>query len=82
MLSLCHEYWEALLAQAFCVGLGAGCLFVPSVAILPTYFTTKIALAVGIAASGSSFGVFGGLWFLMVSVTNRWDRWYPLPNRF
>ena len=61
MLSLCHQYWEALLAQAFCVGFGAGCLFVPSIAILPTYFTTKIALVVGFAASGSSFGVFGGL---------------------
>ena len=56
MLSLCHEFWEALLAQAFLVGLGAGCLFVPSVAILPTYFTTKVSIAIGITASGSSIG--------------------------
>ena len=56
MLSLCHEYWEALLAQAFVVGIGCGCLFVPSVAILSTYFNTKLATAVGIAASGSSLG--------------------------
>lgn len=56
MLSLCKNYWQVLLAQAFAVGIGTGALFVPSVAILNTYFTTKIATAVGIAASGSSFG--------------------------
>ncbi|KAF1814751.1 MFS general substrate transporter [Eremomyces bilateralis CBS 781.70] len=56
MLSLATTYWQALLAQAICVGLGMGCLFVPSVAILSTYFTTKLAFAMGLAASGSSFG--------------------------
>lgn len=56
MLSLCHEFYQALLAQAFVVGIGAGTLFVPSVAVLPTYFTTKIPIAIGIAASGSSLG--------------------------
>jgi MFS family permease len=56
MLSLCTNYWEVLLAQGFCVGIGAGCLFVPSVAILPTYFNTRLGLAVGAAAAGSSFG--------------------------
>ena len=56
MLSLCTNYWEVLLAQGFCVGIGAGCLFVPSVAILPTYFNTSLGLAVGLAAAGSSFG--------------------------
>ena len=58
MLSLCHEFWQALLAQAFCVGIGAGCLFIPSVAIMATYFTTKVAFAIGIAASGSSLGEY------------------------
>ena len=56
MLSLCTEYWQVLLAQAFCVGIGTGCLFVPSVAILSTYFTTRLATAMGLAASGSSLG--------------------------
>ena len=58
MLSLCKEYWRVLLAQAFCIGVGTGALFVPGVAILSTYFTTKIASATGIAASGSSLGKF------------------------
>ncbi|KAI2622996.1 monocarboxylate permease-like protein, mch4 [Hypomontagnella submonticulosa] len=56
MLSLCTEYWQALLAQAFCVGIGAGLLFVPTVSLLPTYFSTHLGLAVGIASSGSSLG--------------------------
>ncbi|KAF2660427.1 MFS general substrate transporter [Lophiostoma macrostomum CBS 122681] len=56
MVSLCTEYYQVLLAQAFCMGIGCACLFIPSVAILSTYFTTKIALAVGVAASGSSLG--------------------------
>ena len=56
MTSLCTEYWQTLLAQAVCIGIGNACLFVPSVAILPQYFLKRRALANGIAASGSSFG--------------------------
>jgi predicted MFS family arabinose efflux permease len=56
MLSLCTSYWQVLLAQAFCIGIGTGALFVPSVAILSTYFSRKIGLAIGLAAAGSSFG--------------------------
>ncbi len=56
MLSLCQTYWQVLLAQAFCIGIGCGALFTPSVAILSTYFSTKVGLVLGIAASGSSFG--------------------------
>ncbi|KAK4237898.1 riboflavin transporter MCH5 [Achaetomium macrosporum] len=56
MLSLCTEYWQALLSQAFCVGIGAGLLFVPTVSLIPTWFSTRIGLAVGLASSGSSLG--------------------------
>ena len=56
MTSLCTSYWQTMLAQAFLIGIGNGLLFVPSVAVLPQYFTTHKALANGIAASGSSFG--------------------------
>ncbi|KAJ3528442.1 hypothetical protein NM208_g10198 [Fusarium decemcellulare] len=56
MLSLCTQYWQALLSQAFCVGIGAGLLFVPTVSVIPTWFSTHIGLAVGIASSGSSLG--------------------------
>ncbi|KAH0343492.1 MFS general substrate transporter, partial [Aureobasidium melanogenum] len=56
MLSLCHTFWQVLLAQGFCIGIGSGLLFVPAVAILPTYFRAKLGLAVGLAACGSSMG--------------------------
>ncbi|KAL7626112.1 hypothetical protein AAE478_002882 [Parahypoxylon ruwenzoriense] len=56
MLSLCTQYWQVILAQGLCVGLGAGMLFVPCVSIIPTYFSTKLGLAVGLASSGSSVG--------------------------
>jgi MFS family permease len=54
MTSLCTAYWQVILAQGLCIGIGSGCLFIPSVAIVSTYFSTKKALATGIAASGSS----------------------------
>jgi MFS family permease len=56
MTSLATEYWQVFLAQGVCVGLGSGCLLVPSMAIGPTYFTTKRALATGIIAAGGSIG--------------------------
>ncbi|KAI4863963.1 MFS general substrate transporter [Hypoxylon rubiginosum] len=56
MLSLCSQYWQVVLAQGLCVGLGAGMLFVPCVSIIPTYFSTKLGLAVGLASAGSSVG--------------------------
>lgn len=56
MTSLCRTYWQTLLAQGVLVGIGSGLLWVPSVAILPQYFTTRKALASGLAAAGSSIG--------------------------
>lgn len=57
MTSIATTYWEIILAQAVCMGIGLGCLFVPSVAIVSTYFSTRKAFATGIAASGSSLGM-------------------------
>ena len=56
MTASCKKYWEVVLAQGLVVGIGTGCLFVPSVVILPQYFSTKRALANGLAAAGSSVG--------------------------
>ncbi|KAH6614359.1 major facilitator superfamily domain-containing protein [Chaetomium sp. MPI-SDFR-AT-0129] len=56
MTSLCTQYWQVMLAQGLVVGLGFGCLFVPSVAIVSTYFTSKKSFATGVAAAGSSLG--------------------------
>ena len=56
MLSLCSSYYQVFLAQGVSIGIGTGCIFVSGVAILSTYFSTKLATATGIAASGSSIG--------------------------
>jgi MFS family permease len=56
MLSLSKTYWEAILTQGMMVGIGGGCLFVPAVAIMPTYFSSKLGTAYGLASSGSSLG--------------------------
>lgn len=58
MTSICQRYWQLVLAQGVVTGLGAGALFLPSVAILPMYFTTRKSLAQGISASGAGIGAF------------------------
>ncbi|KAF9884055.1 hypothetical protein FE257_002341 [Aspergillus nanangensis] len=54
MTSLSTTYWQVLLAQGICVGLGSGLLGLTSVAIIPLYFSKKRMIATGIAATGSS----------------------------
>ncbi|KAK2016346.1 major facilitator superfamily transporter [Colletotrichum eremochloae] len=54
MLSLCTQYWQILLAQAFCVGIGSGLLGLTCVAVIPLYFRRRRMIAIGIAATGSS----------------------------
>lgn len=56
MTSISTEYWQLVLSQGITVGLGCGCIWVPSVAIVPTYFSTRKSMAVGIGASGGSLG--------------------------
>ncbi|KAK3724164.1 hypothetical protein LTR37_001288 [Vermiconidia calcicola] len=56
MLSLSTNYWHVFLAQGVSIGIGTGLIFVSGVAIISTYFSTKIATATGVAAAGSSIG--------------------------
>jgi MFS family permease len=56
MTSLSNQYYQIFLAQGICTGLGAGMMFVPSIAIVSTYFEKNRAFAIGVGASGSSFG--------------------------
>lgn len=53
---LSSRYWQLLLSQGVCVGLGMGCLAVPSVAVPSAWFTTRLSLANGIIVSASGFG--------------------------
>jgi MFS family permease len=49
-------YWQILLSQGVCCGLGMGLVFLPSVGIPATYFVKRRALATGIVTSGASLG--------------------------
>lgn len=53
MTSLGTAYWHILLAQGICIGVGMGMTFLPTTAILAQYFSTKRALAIGLASTGS-----------------------------
>lgn len=51
-----YRYWQLFLSQGLCTGIGNGLIFCPSLALLSTYFSSKRALAIGFAASGSATG--------------------------
>lgn len=56
MLSLAKEYYQVFLAQGVCMGLGAGLLYVPSLALVGLSFSRKRAMAMGIVTSGIAVG--------------------------
>jgi predicted MFS family arabinose efflux permease len=56
--SAATQYWQLLLSQGLCMGIGNGFLFTPAISLVSTYFEKKRSLAIGLAACGS---VTGGL---------------------
>lgn len=60
MASISTQYWQVLLSQGVCCGLGNGFLFCPMLAVVSTYFSKKKPLAIGLCACG---GATGGLIF-------------------
>lgn len=56
MTSLGKTYWQVLLAQAICSGLGNGCTFCPGLSVMASYFLRNRAFAVGLGAAGSAVG--------------------------
>ena len=58
MLSLCTTYWQVFLAQGICMGLGAGLLYIPSLALVGIWFEKRRAMALGIVMSGIAVGEF------------------------
>ena len=57
MLSISTTYYQVFLAQGVCFGLGSGMLYVPAIALVATQFTTRRAVAVGLASTGSAIGM-------------------------
>ncbi|OJJ05086.1 hypothetical protein ASPVEDRAFT_55096 [Aspergillus versicolor CBS 583.65] len=56
MTSLASEYYQVILAQGFCVGIGGGIAYIPALVVISMYFTTKRPIAIGCASIGSSVG--------------------------
>jgi Major Facilitator Superfamily len=56
MMSLSQTYWQVFLAQGVCVAVGNGLVFVPSVALVSTYFARNRGKALGVLTAGSATG--------------------------
>ncbi|KAH7174861.1 major facilitator superfamily domain-containing protein [Fusarium flagelliforme] len=56
MTSLSNTYWQVLLSQGVCTGLGNGLLLTPMMTLITTYFRRRLPLVMGIAACGSTTG--------------------------
>ena len=56
MLSLCKEYWQIMLTQGVCAGLGCGLLYTPSVSLVTAAFSSRRSLALSVTNSGISIG--------------------------
>ncbi|KAK9475360.1 MFS general substrate transporter [Dipodascopsis tothii] len=52
----CTEFYQFMLAQGVCTGLGSSALFYSSTAAVSSWFSKRRATAFGVAASGASFG--------------------------
>lgn len=55
-MSAAHSYWQLLLTQGLCTGIGGGLFFVPVMGVCSTYFTKNRGLALGIVTSGTAGG--------------------------
>lgn len=56
LLSLCDQYWQVFLTQTVCVGFGYGLVFVPTLALVSTYFLKNRSTGLAIVVSGSATG--------------------------
>ncbi|KAK7994308.1 hypothetical protein PG991_015896 [Apiospora marii] len=53
LTSVCTQYYQLLLAQGVCVGLGCGLLYLPAAAAVGQWFEKRRALAMGVQSVGS-----------------------------
>jgi len=56
MTSLAKTYWQILLAQGICTGIGMGVMYLPAVTVVGTYFARKKTMVLAIAAAGGGTG--------------------------
>lgn len=54
--SVSKEFYQFILSQGFCIGLGSGLVFPPALAIQSQWFLKKRGFAVGLVMSGQNLG--------------------------
>ena len=58
MLSLSQKYYQVLLSQGFCCGIGSGLIYVPALSLVLTSFTSRKGIALGLVTCGASIGIY------------------------
>lgn len=56
MLSLSTKYYQIMLSQGICLGIGSGILLVPTLTMAASSFTTRRAFAIMLVTLGSNIG--------------------------
>ena len=56
MLSLSTQYYQIVLSQSICVGLGSGMIFTPAMAQVTVLFNRRRSLALALTTMGVGFG--------------------------
>ncbi|KAL5342658.1 major facilitator superfamily domain-containing protein [Aspergillus crustosus] len=56
MLSLATKYYQIVLSQGICTGLGFGLLYIPSITLVSRSFVRKRSLALGVSTAGAPAG--------------------------
>ncbi|KAF4160586.1 hypothetical protein CNMCM6936_004387 [Aspergillus lentulus] len=56
VILISREYYQILLAQGVCVGIGSAILYVPSISLVASRFQQRRPLAMFIATTGTAFG--------------------------
>ncbi|KAL9596982.1 MAG: hypothetical protein Q9219_005451 [cf. Caloplaca sp. 3 TL-2023] len=54
--SLCKTFWQLVLAQGLCTGIGCGLVYCLAVGIVTTYFEKNRGLAIAVVSTGNSIG--------------------------
>ena len=55
-MSFAKNFWQLLLTQGICTGIGGGIFFTPVMGLTSTYFAKRKGMAIGIVTSGNSIG--------------------------
>ena len=54
--SFAVTFWQIFISHGLCVGIGAGLIFAPTIAVLSSYFERHGSLAIALATCGGASG--------------------------